>query len=363
MRIVLYEWSCSGGLYGPAAGLVSDGGERDSGAAIVAEGRAMLAALVADGLRAGDLALTVLVDASLPPLMPRCGTAGVPAGVRVIAVPPGGEEACLRDAGRAADWTVLVAPETAGVLAARVALVRASGGRVVAADERFIATAADKQATVRALAAAGVPVPAGRLLEPGASWPAGFALPAVVKAAAGCGGDGLWVIESPGDLPASREPRRLEARVAGTAVGVSCLCGPAGITPLPAVRQHFGIGSSPRFLGGDLRLPSAVASRSMALGHRAVAALARVTGPAAGWVGVDMILGDRHDGVDDRVLEVNPRLTTSFVGLSTLGSRSLLRALVAAAAGDPPDWPGPRRGDGSFTAVPTVDPVPDALPD
>ena len=363
MRILLYEWSCSGGLHGPAAGLVADGGGRDHGAAIVAEGRAMLAALVADGRRAEDLALTVLVDGSLPPLLPPRGTTGLVAGVQVVPVAPGDEMARLADAGRAADWTVIVAPETAGVLAARVALVRAAGGRVAAADARFIATAADKQATVRALASAGVPVPAGRLLEAGAPWPVGFALPAVVKAAAGCGGDGLRVIESPADLPPAREARRLEAFVVGTAVGVSCLCGPAGIVPLPAVRQRFGTGPSPRFLGGDLRLPSAVASRSMVLGRRAVAALARGTGPAAGWVGVDMILGDRHDGADDRVLEVNPRLTTSFVGLATLGSRSLLRALVAVAAGDPPDWPGPPRGDGSFTAVPTVDPVPDAPPD
>ena len=63
-----------------------------------------------------------------------------------------------------------------------------------------------------------------------------------------------------------------------------------------------------------------------------------------------MILGDREDGGDDRVLEINPRMTTSFVGLSTLGSASLLRAMLAVVAGGPFIWPGMATGrDGVFT--------------
>ena len=41
-----------------------------------------------------------------------------------------------------------------------------------------------------------------------------------------------------------------------------------------------------------------------------------------------MIPGDRDDGLDDRVLEVNPRLTTSFVGL---GAAGLVRVIVDVA--------------------------------
>jgi predicted ATP-grasp superfamily ATP-dependent carboligase len=46
-----------------------------------------------------------------------------------------------------------------------------------------------------------------------------------------------------------------------------------------------------------------------------------------------MILGARDDGRDDRVLEVNPRLTTSFVRLAAGSPRSLVRAMLDAAAG------------------------------
>ena len=51
-----------------------------------------------------------------------------------------------------------------------------------------------------------------------------------------------------------------------------------------------------------------------------------------------MVLGDGEDGRDDRVLEVNPRLTTSFIGLAAGEERSLVRLLCDAAAGLPPHF-------------------------
>lgn len=133
-------------------------------------------------------------------------------------------------------------------------------------------------------------------------------------------------------------------------MGVSCLCGPAGMVVLPPVRQRFTSGPRPAYLGGDVRLGEAGASRAGALARRAIRALESPGRRARGWVGVDMILGDREDGGDDRVLEVNPRMTTSFVGLSALGSSSLLRAMLAVAQGAAFTWPGASSGgDGAFT--------------
>jgi predicted ATP-grasp superfamily ATP-dependent carboligase len=67
-----------------------------------------------------------------------------------------------------------------------------------------------------------------------------------------------------------------------------------------------------------------------------VAGIERAAGgeAAAGWIGVDLMLGERADGRDDRVLEVNPRITTSFVGHAAGLSGSLVRAMLDAAAGD-----------------------------
>ena len=109
----------------------------------------MFRSLVDDALRDGGFDVAALVDEAV--------AVGLPAAAERISVPAGLDRERLVAAARDADAAVVVAPETAGVLAARVAAVRAAGGGVVAPGEGFIRLAADKQATIEALAAAGVP--------------------------------------------------------------------------------------------------------------------------------------------------------------------------------------------------------------
>jgi predicted ATP-grasp superfamily ATP-dependent carboligase len=319
MKVLVHEWCCSGGLAGRVPGEDFEN--------IAREGRSMLEALAADAAKDASLDVTVLVDASQDIRLP------TETRVRKVTLGNGSDD--LVDASVAADWTIIVAPETAGLLADLVARVRTAGGRVIAPSGEFISIAADKQAAVLALAAAGIPVPAGRSLDPGAGWPEGFHVPAVRKARAGVGCDELVIVAAGDQHPApAKEAARLEAFLAGTPVGVSCLCGPAGINVLPPVRQRFSGGAAPRYLGGSLPCDALLAVRAERLARRAVEAVSRASHcNALGWVGVDMILGDRDDGRGDRVLEVNPRLTTSFVGLAALFPQSLVRAMIDAAEG------------------------------
>lgn len=284
----------------------------------------MLEALAADASKDPSLEVTVLVDAARPIDLPK--------GTHAVPVPAGREVEMLLAAAHGAAWTLIVAPESEGILAERARAVRSAGGRVLGCDEAFIAIAADKQATVQALAASGVPVPAGRGMAAGEAVPAGFRLPAVRKARDGAGGDGLTIIEDAAIAPSSR-PSRLEAFVSGVPVGVSCLCGPSGIEPLPPMRQRFSQAACPRYLGSEILDDASLAARAAGLAHRAVAAVMTAAGgiAAAGWVGVDMMLGDREDGREDRVLEVNPRLTTSFVWLAPRSPSSLVRSMIDRA--------------------------------
>ncbi len=318
MRLVIYEWCCSGGVHGPDA------------ARLAAEGRAMFEAVVADALKDGRFRVTALVSDTLP--------LHLPAGVRVRAVPPGADRAVLAAEAAQAEIALVVAPETDGLLADRVACVRAAGGQPLACDASFLELAADKQATATALAAAGVPVAAGRAVATGEAWPAGFRLPAVGKARHGAGCDGFVVVR-PGDEPAAAMmPLRIESFVPGMPVGVSCLCGPGGIHPLTPLRQRFSSAPALRYLGAAGVVDGGAAHRASGLACRAVAAVARASaGAARGWVGVDMILGDRTDGTGDRVLEVNPRLTTSFVAHAHSRTTSLVAAALRIAAGSAPD--------------------------
>ena len=291
----------------------------------------MLEALATDAVRDPALDVTVLVDS--------VQTVALPVGVHLHEVPAGSEIESLVAAARDHDWTVVVAPETDGVLASRVAAVRAAGARVLAPSAAFIGIASDKQATIDALAAAGVPVPAGRSLAPGEMLPIGFHMPAVRKDLASVGCDGMQIIRDSQVAP-SPTAARLEAFVAGVPVGVSCLCGPEEVVVLPPMRQRFTGGDAPRYLGSDPLDEPPLAARARALARRAVEAVMRRAAtpadqapPAVGWVGVDMILGLRDDGRADRVLEVNPRVTTSFVALAARSGTSLVQTMLALAEG------------------------------
>jgi predicted ATP-grasp superfamily ATP-dependent carboligase len=65
-----------------------------------------------------------------------------------------------------------------------------------------------------------------------------------------------------------------------------------------------------------------------------LAALAALP-PANGYVGIDLILGDATDGSQDVVIEINPRLTTSYVALRQHYRTNLAAAMLQVIAGQP----------------------------
>ena len=340
MRVLVYEWCCSGGLTGPdAAPLVPAAASPADLESLAREGRAMFLEVLRDGCRAPGLDMHAVVDATRP--------VAVPAGVQVHPVAAGDECDSLVAVAKACDIALLIAPETEGLLARRVAAVRAAGVDVIAPGPRFIDLASDKQATILALAAAGIPVPAGRELAAGESWPTGFRRPAVGKRLDGVGCDGLIRVGNhAASPPAAGFPLRIEAAVDGLPVGVACLCRSGRTMTLPPMIQLFSTRNAPGYIGGEPLTSPSLHHRAISLAVRSMAALERAAGDKArGWVGVDMILGPRDDGRGDRVLEVNPRLTTSFLGHAAGCERSLLAELVAPPGNAPPIHVTPRPFD------------------
>ena len=70
-------------------------------------------------------------------------------------------------------------------------------------------------------------------------------------------------------------------------------------------------------------------ARAQYLGQRAAQAVEGLFG----YVGVDLVLGSCADGKDDAVIEINPRVTTSYVGLRRLARFNLAEALLAVTTG------------------------------
>jgi tyramine---L-glutamate ligase len=136
----------------------------------------------------------------------------------------------------------------------------------------------------------------------------------------------------------------LQEFVPGRAASVAFLCGPAGNVPLAPVYQLLSEDGRFKYLGGELPIPGEMADRAVKLAQRAVDCVPGLLG----YVGVDLVLGDAADGSRDYAIEINPRLTTSYVGLRALADFNIAVAMLRAANGprlEPPRW---RRGQIRF---------------
>ena len=141
--------------------------------------------------------------------------------------------------------------------------------------------------------------------------------PWVVKPIDGAGCEATRLSGEPG-------PGLLRQRwVDGEHVSVSFLIHADTILALPAGQQKIEIAPdrSVRYRGGVIPLPPDQTRRATALATRAVACVPGLRG----YVGVDLVLG--RDG-RDVALEINPRLTMSYLGLSRLCRGNLAQAML-----------------------------------
>jgi predicted ATP-grasp superfamily ATP-dependent carboligase len=311
MQIFVYELVSGGGLLG-SGGPVSAG--------LLREGAAMRAALVADFAELPGVQVVTTHDVRYP---------GLTAQDHVVADSRSERKLFHRLAAQA-DWSVVVAPEFDGLLLERADCVVGAGGRLLGPSPELITLAADKDRTARALQSAGVPVPFGRLLDPGQRLPSDFPYPAVVKPVDGAGSLNVRRVSGSDDpLPTRTGPMRLERFHPGTPASVAVLCGPSCRLSLAPCGQNLSTDGQFRYLGGTVPLPPPLGPRAVALAKRAVAALPDPTG----YLGIDLILGAAADGSADVVIEINPRLTTSYIGLRAASDANLAGLMLTIAAG------------------------------
>ena len=334
MHIFLYEHLTGGGL-------LEDARSTSELRPLATEGRAMCDALAADLAAMDATEVTCLRDSRMRSWKPACHC--------LLDVPSAAERDATFDRCTAeADWTVVIAPETDGVLLKFATRVEAVGGRLLGGALPFIRLAGDKHATAEHLRRGGVAVPRGMPFQLGQPWPLDFPYPAVWKPLDGAGSQGILRIENcHAPLPTCRpRPGRLEelvgqafqpdvfqqgresqARKPDLHVSVAFLCGPSHRVGLPPCRQRLAYDF--RYLGGSLPLGPPLAEPATRLALRAVELLPE----PLGYLGVDLVLGADKDGRDDVVIEINPRLTTSYVGLRAACRQNLAGAMLAIATG------------------------------
>jgi predicted ATP-grasp superfamily ATP-dependent carboligase len=247
-----------------------------------------------------------------------------------------------REAARAlaaADATLLIAPESGRTLERLAARAARTSALLLGPGPRSIRLAADKVLCGRMLRAAGVATPA-----PAAAVRNGAAI--VVKPRRGCGSEGVVVARG---AAARRRARRhaagiagrdgvlLEEFVSGATGSASFLVRAGGAADRPGDLLSLGLGRQRMagrarlvYRGGALPWAPAGASAAEAMAARALAALARASGDLRGFVGVDFVLGPRGPVIVD----INPRLTSSYLGLRRRFGPALARAMLQAARGE-----------------------------
>lgn len=317
MHIFLYEWITGGGLVEERSALTGS---------LLTEGLAMVQALAADCAAIPGARVSLLRDFRLPQLTAR--------GCEAITVCSTSEHhEAFDDLAAGADATILIAPEFDGELVKLIRRAKSVDARLASPDEAFARLASNKHQTAELLRAAGMPTPHGLLLEGDAKLPTDFRYPAVLKPVDGAGSQDVYLVAGPEENPpAYVAERRLEEFAPGLPASVALLCGGPAPTALLPCTQELSTEGRLRYLGGRTPLASGLAERAIALATRTVQALP----PTVGYIGVDLVLGPDPGGREDLVIEVNPRLTTSYVGLRAAATTNLAAAMLTAARGESP---------------------------
>ena len=229
----------------------------------------------------------------------------------------------LRQLAASVDFTVLIAPETSGVLARLSRELHTGGARLMGPSAAAVELAGDKARMSAWLKNAGVDTPRTQTVVPAAGLPADFEYPAVLKPVDGAGSLNTFWVRNSTDVPLearSMPTAILQPFLPGAPMSASFLIGSDGEAHLIGIgAQRIAIRDGRfEYLGGTLPVSCEGSLDQIVPAVTSVAGL-------RGFVGVDFLwdLNRRHA----TVLEINPRPTTSYVGLSrVLGPGVLARA-------------------------------------
>ncbi len=335
------------------AGGIGSGKERLE--AISIEGLAMVHALVDDAVDGGFEAHAVLQETIVVPpglaSMTDVHWHHIGAGTSL--------QRTIKEFAPLMDFGFVVAPEFGNYLQEYTSLFESCNCAVLSQPSRGASTASDKKGALARLSAAGVAVPTTQSLDDFIAGPV-LAYPVVVKPNHGAGSIGVFIAcdeTELNDAIAANEalsfPRReliVQSFIEGTPLSASVLASPHGTDLLGINEQDVSLAPA-RVSGSKYR-----GGISGPLHPNITTACVQVARVAArelqldGYFGFDFILDPRGTPV---VVEINPRLTTSFVGLKLLHPESLLRFMADCKGGKPASLPWIPRGD--FVAYRIVD--------
>jgi tyramine---L-glutamate ligase len=333
LKIGILEWICGGGLQETDPTQIAE--------SLLNEGRAMLSSVAQDFLNCGHEVITA-IDEGLSDRLLQFGsdsriqvnrdagyTSGLPSSWWKIA--------------HEADAIVVIAPEFSSILQSVVYKLRPACRLLVNCGDDFLKHTCDKWLTAQQLGEAQIHHPTTQLVTAvtnrwleehrcnSGQW--------IIKPRDGAGCDAIQLADDKTVQSVLTSMRSadlgskmiLQPLHQGAAFSRSAIIDATGDAHwLPLVTQEFTVGDSMTYCGG--KVLDASDSPSLERLDKVLAATAGALGPGAlGWVGVDLIYSNELD--DWIVIEINPRLTTSFVGLSAAYGSGLMEQMLSAVRG------------------------------
>lgn len=343
MRVFVSEYVCGGGW--------PDGCPTGS---LRTEGEAMLTAAVADFARVPGCQVATTWDRRLGPF-PIVGM-----GIDV-AYPETDhatdERGWFERLASECDATLVIAPEFHGLLATRCEMVERCEKALLGPSSDIVRLCGDKLELARRLGASDVAIVATVSLPPESEWPS-LPFPIAIKPRCGAGAVNTFLVPSAAALAALHErgfdppdlpPDVWQPYVEGRSLSASVIVSGGGqridtlsigeqIVQLMRVESPASLQPADNdnmeslqfsYEGGTIPAGSCNVLAVEQLVRRACASL----GPGVrGYLGFDVIAPP--DG-PPAILEINPRLTTSYIGYRRMTAANLAACILAASRGEP----------------------------
>lgn len=319
MKILLYEHVSGGGFAGQSIP-----------SSLLSEGYAMLRGLTADFKAAGHT-VTILIDSRLVPLTGPLGADNI------IQVTSDATQS-LVEAAKTAEAAFIIAPESDNILQSIVKHLEDLGIISLNCQSTAIEQAIDKASLPERLERLGLHAPKTYLFKADAIneikqvIDSKLGYPAVIKPVNGAGCSSLSMISTEEQITAAISKIHADTPsgqvlvqkfIEGIPASVSLLSTGNNAAPISLNLQNITLASPDSescYNGGIVPLDTHLKAEALAVAKRVVESFSGLRG----YIGVDLVLAE--DKV--YVIEVNPRLTTSYVGLRKVANNNIAQAII-----------------------------------
>jgi len=307
---------------------------------LAAEALGMVCAVLQDFKDWGGVRTVTALDRRFEQIIPNLSRTALPADELFPAL-PGDHESVYLSLLKRCEAVLIIAPETDGILSTLTELAEAEGKHILGSSSTATAAAGNKAVCSRLFDLAGLPAPETRVtsFDAAPQVASRMGCPLVAKPLDGIGSEGVCQLDRISDLPealalirqsTTQEQIVLQTFAHGIPASVSLLVAGPRCLPLSLNLQLMDAGIPFQYRGSQVPFTHPSRGRALDLACRAV----RLIPGLSGYVGVDLVLGKE----DVQLIEINPRLTTSYIGLRQVARVNLAHAMWAACLeGNLPD--------------------------